>query len=56
MRNISSSVVAAICLCWATPAMAGALAGMEVGWRQSLEKLAELLETGSVTPRPASWD
>ena len=40
----------------ATPAVAGALAGMEVGWRQSLEKLAELLETGSVTPRPASWD
>jgi uncharacterized protein YndB with AHSA1/START domain len=40
----------------ATPAVAGALAGMEVGWRQSLEKLAELLETGHVTPRPPSWD
>jgi uncharacterized protein YndB with AHSA1/START domain len=40
----------------ATPAVAGALAGMEVGWSQSLAKLAEYLATGSVTPREPSWE
>ena len=39
-----------------TPAAAGALAGMEVGWAQSLAKLAEYLATGAVTPRPPSWE
>ena len=39
-----------------TPAAQGALSGMEVGWSQSLAKLAELLQTGSVTPREPSWE
>jgi len=34
----------------AAPAVAGALAGMAEGWSQSLDKLAEYLETGAVTP------
>ncbi len=40
----------------AAQAALGALSGMEVGWRQSLEKLAEYLEQGTVTPRPPGWD
>lgn len=39
-----------------TPAAEGALAGMEVGWAQSLAKLAEYLQTGRVTPREPSWE
>jgi uncharacterized protein YndB with AHSA1/START domain len=35
----------------ATPTVAGALAGMAAGWSQSLEKLAEYLVTGDVTPQ-----
>ena len=34
----------------AAPAVAGALAGMAEGWSQSLDKLAEYLQTGAVTP------
>lgn len=31
------------------------LAGMEVGWKQSLEKMEELISTGSVTQKPPGF-
>lgn len=39
----------------ATPAAAGALAGMAEGWGQSLDKLGEYLATGAVTPRSPGY-